>query len=74
MSLIMKRIWKSHQKLFNRTSYNLKVPKKRAKAMVEDVEFRNMPKADSNKKGLLDPLFTFFKGDEKPKVKKPRKI
>ena len=56
----------------NRTSYNLKVPKKRAKAMVEDVEFRNMPKADSNKKGLLDSLFTFFKGDEKPKVKKPR--
>lgn len=56
----------------NRASYNLKVPKKRAKAMVEDVEFRNMPKADSNKKGLLDSLFTFFKGDEKPKVKKPR--
>ena len=56
----------------NRTSYNLKGPKKRAKAMVEDVEFRNMPKADSNKKGLLDSLFTFFKGDEKPKVKKPR--
>ena len=57
----------------NRTSYNLKVPKKRAKAMVEDVEFRNMPKADSNKKGLLDSLFTFFKGDEKPEVKKPRR-
>ena len=57
----------------NRTSYNLKVPKKRAKAMVEDVEFRNMPKSDSNKKGFLDSLFSFFKSDEKPKNKKPRK-
>lgn len=57
----------------NKTSYNLKVPKKRAKAMVEDVEFRNMPKSDSNKKGFLDSLFSFFKSDEKPKNKKPRK-
>jgi len=56
----------------NRTSYNLKVPKKRAKAMVEDVEFRNMPKSSSNKKGFLDSLFSFFKGDEKPKTKKSR--
>jgi len=67
-----KNMEESSKAFQNRTSYNLKVPKKRAKAMVEDVEFRNMPKADSNKKGLLDSLFTFFKGDEKPKVKKPR--
>ena len=37
--------------------------------MVEDVEFRNMPKSDSNKKGFLDSLFSFFKSDEKPKNK-----
>ena len=67
-----KNMEESSKAFQNRTSYNLKVPKKRAKAMVEDVEFRNMPKADSNKKGLLDSLFTFFKGNEKPKVKKPR--
>jgi len=67
-----KNMEESSKAFQNRTSYNLKVPKKKAKAMVEDVEFRNMPKADSNKKGLLDSLFTFFKGDEKPKVKKPR--
>ena len=67
-----KNMEESSKAFQNRTSYNLKVPKKRAKAMVEDVEFRNMPKADSNKKGLLDSLFTFFKGDEKPKTKKPR--
>ena len=67
-----KNMEESSKAFQNRTSYNLKVPKKRAKAMIEDVEFRNMPKADSNKKGLLDSLFTFFKGDEKPKVKKPR--
>jgi len=67
-----KNMEESSKAFQNRTSYNLKVPKKRAKAMVEDVEFRNMPKANSNKKGLLDSLFTFFKGDEKPKVKKPR--
>ena len=57
----------------NRTSYNLKVPKKQTKALVEDVEFSNMPKANSNKKGLLDSLFSFFKGDEKPKNKKPKR-
>ena len=67
-----KNMEESSKAFQNRTSYNLKVPKKRAKAMVEDVEFRNMPKADSNKKGLLDSLFSFFKGDEKPKIKKPR--
>ena len=67
-----KNMEESSKAFQNRTSYNLKVPKKRAKAMVEDVEFRNMPKADSNKKGLLDSLFSFFKGDEKPKTKKPR--
>tara|TARA_B100001029_G_scaffold97821_1_gene80441 strand:- start:4470 stop:6410 length:1941 start_codon:yes stop_codon:yes gene_type:complete len=67
-----KNMEESSKAFQNRTSYNLKVPKKRAKAMVEDVEFRNMPKADSNKKGLLDSLFSFFKGDEKPKAKKPR--
>jgi len=67
-----KNMEESSKAFQNRTSYNLKVPKKRAKAMVEDVEFRNMPKAASNKKGLLDSLFTFFKGDEKPKTKKPR--
>ena len=67
-----KNMEESSKAFQNRTSYNLKVPKKRAKAMVEDVEFRNMPKAESNKKGLLDSLFSFFKGDEKPKTKKPR--
>ena len=67
-----KNMEESSKAFQNRTSYNLKVPKKRAKAMVEDVEFRNMPKADSNKKGLLDSLFSFFKRDEKPKTKKPR--
>ena len=48
----------------NRTTYNVKVPKKQNKALVEDVEFRNIPKIDSNKKGLLDSLFNFFKGEE----------
>ena len=67
-----KNMEESSKAFQNRTSYNLKVPKKRAKAMVEDVEFRNMPKANSNKKGLLDSLFNFFKGEEKPKTKKPR--
>ncbi len=67
-----KNMEESSKAFQNRTSYNLKVPKKRAKAMVEDVEFGNMPKANSNKKGLLDSLFNFFKGDEKPKTKKPR--
>ena len=51
----------------NRTTYNLKVPKKSKKALVEDVEFRNIPKIENNKKGLLDSLFNFFKGEEKPK-------
>ena len=63
----------------NRTTYNVKVPKKQNKALVEDVEFRNIPKVDSNKKGLLDSLFNFFKGEDeeaKPKVRRkynPRK-
>lgn len=51
----------------NRTTYNVKVPKKSKKALVEDVEFRNIPKVDNNKKGLLDSLFNFFKGQEEPK-------
>jgi len=69
-----KNMEESSKAFQNRTSYNLKVPKKRAKAMVEDVEFSNMPKASSNKKGLLDSLFSFFKGaDEKPKSKNPRR-
>ena len=51
----------------NRTTYNVKVPKKSKKALVEDVEFRNIPKIDNNKKGLLDSLFNFFKGKEEPK-------
>lgn len=55
----------------NRTTYNVKVPKKQNKALVEDVEFRNIPKIDSNKKGLLDSLFNFFKGEEdKPKQRR----
>ena len=58
----------------NRTTYNVKVPKKQNKALVEDVEFRNIPKIDSNKKGLLDSLFNFFKGEEdKPKPKQRKK-
>ena len=58
----------------NRTTYNVKVPKKQNKALVQDVEFRNIPKVDSNRKGLLDSLFSFFKGEEeKPKPKQRRK-
>ncbi len=68
-----KNMEESSKAFQNRTSYNLKVPKKRAKALVEDVEFSNMPKTNSNKKGFLDSLFSFFKGDEKPKNKKPRR-
>ena len=68
-----KNIEESSKAFQNRTSYNLKVPKKQTKALVEDVEFSNMPKANSNKKGLLDSLFSFFKGDEKPKNKKPKR-
>lgn len=55
----------------NKSSYNLKVPKKKSKALVEDVEFRNKPNVDSNKKGLLDSLFNFFKSEEK--TEKPKK-
>ena len=51
----------------NRTTYNVKVPKKSKKALVEDVEFRNIPKVDNSKKGLLDSLFNFFKGEDEPK-------
>ena len=68
-----KNMEESSKAFQNRTSYNLKVPKKQTKALVEDVEFSNMPKANSNKKGLLDSLFSFFKGDEKPENKKPRR-
>ena len=68
-----KNMEESSKAFQNRTSYNLKVPKKQTKALVEDVEFSNMPKANSNKKGLLDSLFSFFKGDEKPKNKKPKR-
>jgi len=57
----------------NRTTYNVKVPKKQNKALVEDVEFRNIPKVDSNKKGLLDSLFNFFKGEEEEKTSKPKR-
>ncbi|RPG44632.1 MAG: Rne/Rng family ribonuclease [Gammaproteobacteria bacterium TMED112] len=56
----------------NRTTYNLKVPKKSKKALVEDVEFRNIPKVDSNKKGILNSLFDFFKGEEEEKPKRKR--
>jgi ribonuclease E len=55
----------------NKSSYNLKVPKKKSKALVEDVEFRNKPNVDTNKKGLLDSLFNFFKSEEK--IEKPKK-
>ena len=49
----------------------MKVPKKKSKALVEDVEFRNKPNVDANKKGLLDSLFNFFKSEEK--TEKPKK-
>ena len=55
----------------NKSSYNLKVPKKKSKALVEDVEFRNKPNVDANKKGLLDSLFNFFRSEEKSE--KPKK-
>ena len=45
----------------NRSSYNIKVPKRQAKALVEDVEFSNMPSSESDKKGFIDSLFCFFK-------------
>tara|TARA_B100001027_G_scaffold92990_1_gene63797 strand:+ start:107 stop:2029 length:1923 start_codon:yes stop_codon:yes gene_type:complete len=54
----------------NRSSYNIKVPKRQAKALVEDVEFRNMPSSDSDKKSFLDSLFSFFKSDEEANQKK----
>ena len=57
----------------NKTTYNVKVPKKQNKALVEDVEFRNIPKVDSNKKGLLNSLFNFFKGEEEEKTSKPKR-
>ena len=42
----------------NRSSYNIKVPKRQAKALVEDVEFSNMPSSESDKKGFIDSLFS----------------
>ena len=62
----------SSQGFQNKSSYNLKVPKKKTQALVEDVEFRNKPKVDSNKKGFLDSLFGFFKTEE-DKPKNPKK-
>ena len=57
----------------NRSSYNIKVPKRQTKALVEDVEFSNMPSSDSDKKGFIDSLFSFFKSDEEPIKKRPLK-
>ena len=57
----------------NRSSYNIKVPKRQAKALVEDVEFSNMPSSESDKKGFIDSLFSFFKSDEEANQKKPVK-
>mgnify|MGYP007000266958 CR=1 len=57
----------------NRSSYNIKVPKRQAKALVEDVEFSNMPSSDRDKKGFIDSLFSFFKSDEEANQKKPVK-
>ena len=57
----------------NRSSYNIKVPKRQAKALVEDVEFSNMPGSESDKKGFIDSLFSFFKSDEEPNQRKPVK-
>ena len=62
----------SSQAFQNKKSYNLNVPKKSAKALVGDVDFRNIPKSDKNKRGLLDSLFGLFKNNEegvKPKRK-----
>ena len=53
----------------NRSSYNIKVPKRQAKALVEDVEFSNMPSSESDKKGFIDSLFSFFKSDEEANQK-----
>ena len=57
----------------NRSSYNIKVPKRQAKALVEDVEFSNMPSSESDKKGFIDSLFSFFKSDEEANQKRPGK-
>ena len=62
----------SSQAFQNKKSYNLNVPKKSSKALVGDVEFRNIPKSDKNKRGLLDSLFGLFKNNEE-KVKPKRK-
>ena len=64
----------SSQAFQNRSSYNLKVPKKKTQALVEDVEFRNKPKVDPNKKGFLDSLFGFFKTEENQPTKPKRKF
>ena len=62
----------SSQAFQNKKSYNLNVPKKSAKALVGDVDFRNIPKSDKNKRGLLDSLFGLFKNNEE-EVKPKRK-
>ncbi len=65
----------SSQAFQNKKSYNLNVPKKSTKALVGDVEFRNIPKSDKNKRSLLDSLFGLFKNNEeevKP-IRKPFK-
>ena len=62
----------SSQAFQNKKSYNLNVPKKSTKALVGDVEFRNIPKSDKNKRGLLDSLFGLFKNNEE-EVKPKRK-
>ena len=62
----------SSQAFQNKKSYNLNVPKKSTKALVGDVEFRNIPKSDKGKKGLLDSLFGLFKNNEQ-EVKPKRK-
>ena len=62
----------SSQAFQNKKSYNLNVPKKSSKALVGDVEFRNIPKSDKNKRGLLDSLFGLFKNNEE-EVKPKRK-
>ena len=56
----------------NKKSYNINVPRKSTKAIVGDVEFRNIPKSDKNKRGLLDSLFGLFKNNEE-EVKPKRK-
>ena len=62
----------SSQAFQNKKSYNLNVPKKSPKALVGDVDFRNIPKSDKNKRGLLDSLFGLFKNNEE-EVKPKRK-